>query len=142
MTDNATLITDAHAAMAQGDGRPFAALIDEAVVWRTMATGRWDLTFRGRQSLRDDLFAPLYAQFDGRLLNHARRVFADGDTVIMECEGEGTTKTGRPYNNRYAMFYRLAGGKVVEIREYLDTALADAVLEFNFVPAAHAHAHD
>jgi len=137
MTDNKTLIAAAYAAMTTGDNTGFGAIMSQDVVWRTMARGRWNLTFHGRDSMRRDLFARLYAQFDGPLTNQALRIFADGDTVIVESEGDGTTKAGKTYNNRYAIFYRLEDGQIVEIREYLDTAFADDCLEFVFAPASH-----
>ena len=39
-----------------------------------------------------------------------------------------TTKAGARYDNEYCLVYRLEHGKIVEIREYLDSALCEAVL--------------
>jgi ketosteroid isomerase-like protein len=50
---------------------------------------------------------------------------ASGDRVIAQWTNEGTTKDGRPYANRGVTVLRLAGGKVVEIQDYLDTALLE-----------------
>jgi ketosteroid isomerase-like protein len=38
------------------------------------------------------------------------------------------TKDGQPYNNDYCLIYRLRDGRIVEIREYCDSALTEAVL--------------
>jgi hypothetical protein len=38
------------------------------------------------------------------------------------------TKAGVRYDNDYCLIYRLANGKIVEIREYLDSALCERVL--------------
>lgn len=130
--DNKTLITQALAGMASGDARPFSALLDDAIVWRHMGRGRWDFAVEGRGDLAEKLFRPLFVQFETRLTNRPLRVFADGDTVIVEAEGHGVTRAGKTYNNRYAMFYRLKDGKIIEAREYMDTALADDALEFTF----------
>jgi hypothetical protein len=32
---------------------------------------------------------------------------------------------GRPYQNDYCIHYRIAGGKIVEMKEYMDTALCE-----------------
>jgi ketosteroid isomerase-like protein len=38
------------------------------------------------------------------------------------------TKAGEPYCNHYCMLYRLADGRIVEIKEYQDSALCERVL--------------
>jgi uncharacterized protein len=40
-----------------------------------------------------------------------------------------TLKSGKTYNNRYCFVIEMADGKMREVREYLDSALAEAVLE-------------
>ncbi|KAJ7673681.1 hypothetical protein DFH06DRAFT_978914 [Mycena polygramma] len=56
-----------------------------------------------------------------------------GNKAILEARGEATTTKGRPYNNRYAFFlvFSEETGKIVEIREYLNTALVQEVNEAN-----------
>ena len=49
---------------------------------------------------------------------------AEGDQVVVEFEGEGRTKDGRDYNNRYCSVFRIANGRITHIRENLDTHLA------------------
>jgi len=50
-------------------------------------------------------------------------VIAQGDRVAIEAEGRATTKTGKPYNNRYHFLFVVRDGVIVEGREYLDSAL-------------------
>ncbi len=52
---------------------------------------------------------------------------AEGDQVVVEFEGEGRTKDGRDYNNRYCSVFRIANGRIIHIREYLDTDLTRSV---------------
>ena len=47
-----------------------------------------------------------------------------------------TTKAGVRYENEYCLVYRLENGKIVEIREYCDSALTESVL--GVFPAANA----
>jgi hypothetical protein len=56
------------------------------------------------------------------------RLIAEGDIVVMEARGEATSATGRPYNNRYCIVFRLAGGKLAEITDYVDTELITSSL--------------
>jgi lactoylglutathione lyase len=59
----------------------------------------------------------------------AHHFIADGDLVVVEASGRATTKTGRPYNNTYCWIFRLAGGKVHELKEYIDTELVSTTLD-------------
>jgi uncharacterized protein len=47
---------------------------------------------------------------------------------VVEARGEMRTRAGVPYNNEYCLIYRLKDGKIVEFREYCDSALTEAVL--------------
>ena len=47
---------------------------------------------------------------------------------MVEARGEMQTKAGVPYNNEYCLIYRLKDGKIVEMREYCDSALTETVL--------------
>jgi ketosteroid isomerase-like protein len=49
--------------------------------------------------------------------------------VIVELLGGVPLKAGGRYDNRYCFVIRMTEGKMVEIREYFDTALADRLLE-------------
>ncbi|KAK7042793.1 ketosteroid isomerase [Favolaschia claudopus] len=60
-----------------------------------------------------------------------------GNKAIVELVGTATQLNGKPYNNRYIwiLIFSEDTGKVVEIREYLDTALCQEVMQNNS-PAA------
>ena len=55
-------------------------------------------------------------------------VLADGDHVVVLARGHADTVDGKVYANDYCFVFKLAGGRIVEVREYMDTKLADAVL--------------
>jgi ketosteroid isomerase-like protein len=50
-------------------------------------------------------------------------MIAEGEVVAVELESEGTMG-GRPYANRYHNRISVREGRVVELKEYFDTALA------------------
>ena len=52
---------------------------------------------------------------------------AEGDIVIAQTAGTAETVDGKPYNNSYCQVMRIADGKIVEVKEYMDTALVDDV---------------
>ena len=59
----------------------------------------------------------------GRIKMTGDRFIAEGDSVVVEARGSNTTRTGKTYNNRYCFVFRLSGGKLQEVTEYLDTEL-------------------
>ena len=71
---------------------------------------------------------PLFARFAVPYLNIPELILADGDHVVVLAKGDAETVEGLPYDNDYAFVFRLADGKIVEVREYMDTILADAAL--------------
>ena len=55
-------------------------------------------------------------------------VTAEGDRVSVEWEGECTLLNGEAYNNCYHFLLFIRDGRVVRLKEYLDTKLADNVI--------------
>jgi ketosteroid isomerase-like protein len=49
------------------------------------------------------------------------QIVAAGDRVAVEAEGYAQLTNGRVYNPQTSFFFRLANGKITEVREYLDT---------------------
>lgn len=50
-----------------------------------------------------------------------RGVYADGDTVIVEERMRATLAGGKPYENDYCFVFTVAGDRIREVREYMDT---------------------
>jgi ketosteroid isomerase-like protein len=127
-TENKKLMQDIFAAVAAGDRSMFIDSLADDVTMRVTGKNSWSQTFEGKVSLLRDLYGYLNTLLaDGRR-TVAHRFIADGDHVVIEASGEMTTKAGVRYENEYCLVYRLEHGKIVEIREYLDSALCEAVL--------------
>ena len=125
---NKQILQAVFAELAQGNGAPFRACLADDVCWTLIGTTRWSGTYRGRTAVLDQFLAPVLARFADRYTNTAHRFIAEDDYVVVECKGRVTTKEGKPYHNTYCWVCRLADGKLVEVTEYMDTALAVAVL--------------
>jgi len=89
----------------------------------------WD-SVRGEMSRQDyfaalDAFAPNYATpLQLALLSST----VEDHHVVLEMEGHVLLTSGFTYQNRYAIVFQLADGKIARYNEYLDTAHAlDAV---------------
>lgn len=127
--ENKELMREIYDELAKGNRMPFRNAMAEDFRWIMKGRTAWSRTYDGRKAVREELFQPLFAQFADDYANRASRLFADGDHVIVECEGRVTTKSGKPYNNQYCLIFRLESGKIMEVTEYLDTALVDEALD-------------
>jgi ketosteroid isomerase-like protein len=126
---NKAIITSAMDALSRGETLPFADAMADDFVWRMIGTTAWSGEFIGKDDVRGRLMKNLFGQFATPYRNKAKRILADGDFVVVECNGEVTTKSGKQYNNTYCYVIRMADGKMKELTEYMDTALVNDVLE-------------
>ena len=62
---------------------------------------------------------------DLRGMNHVRVDPARRSAVV----GGGTTKRGQPYQQDYCYVFRVAGGRLTQVTEYLDSALVEKLLD-------------
>jgi ketosteroid isomerase-like protein len=127
--DNKQLMQSIFEGLARGDARLFLDSLDEDAVWRMIGTTPWSGVYTGKAAIRRDLLAPLFAQIADPYLNVADAIIAEGDTVVVECRGKVTTRTGRRYDNTYCWVCRLANGRIVSLTEYMDTQLVATALE-------------
>lgn len=128
-SQNKALVQEIMSARARRDPRPFIDAMADEFVWRIIGTTAWSDTYRGKADVLERLLAPLYAQFTAPSSITASRIHADGDYVIVECNGDATTLTGKRYANTYCMVMRVSDGRLRELTEYMDTALAERVLQ-------------
>jgi ketosteroid isomerase-like protein len=134
-TTNKDIMQAVFAELAQGNGRPFLDAMADDFCWVLPGSTAWSRRYEGKQCVRDELLKPLFAQFASGYTNRASRFIAEGDMVVVECRGQVTTTRGEPYNNTYCYVCRFEGGKLRELVEYMDTQLADQVLEAPSVAA-------
>ncbi len=135
-TENKEIMQAAYAELAKGNGRPFVDLLGDDIRWRIIGTTEWSGTWEGKDAVRRGLLDPLFAQFATPYRNRAIRLIAEDDCVVIECRGDVTTKSGRPYRNTYCYVCRLEGGKVRELTEYCDTELLTKALRPPWVELA------
>jgi ketosteroid isomerase-like protein len=75
-------------------------------------------------------------EFAGQVLNAfpqgikfvIHNLTAEEDRVAIEAESFATHVSGKYYNNKYHFFMRLKEGKVIELKEYMDTEMVTEVL--------------
>ena len=57
-----------------------------------------------------------------------KKVVAEGDTVVLEFEGDAVLSSGEPYCNQYVFVFSFESGKIRQLNEYFCTVLADRVM--------------
>ena len=56
------------------------------------------------------------------------KVVAEGDTVVLEFEGNAELSNGKPYCNQYVFIFTFRDGKIRQLNEYFCTVLADSTI--------------
>ena len=128
-SDNKRLLQHIYDELAKGNRRPFGDALADDFTWIIAGRSAWAGTWRGRTQVREGLLEPLFAQFATPYRNTADTSIAEDDRVVVLCRGEVTTRRGAAYDNQYCNVFRLRDGKIVELIEYMDTELADRVLD-------------
>lgn len=127
-TENKQLLQQIFAEMAKGNSRPLVENMADDFSWTVSGTTNWSRTYAGKQQVLNELFATLRSRVAGHIKTIAHRFIAENDLVVVEARGSNTTTSGKPYNNNYCFVFRLDGGKLKEVIEYMDTLLVTAAL--------------
>ena len=127
-SENKQLMQHIFAELSKGNSKPFVDSMADDFRWTITGTTKWSKTYDGKQAVLTELFGTLRSKIGDKIRTTARRFIAEGDHVVVEACGNNTTKSGIPYNNTYCFVFRIAGGKVKEVTEYLDTELVTAAL--------------
>lgn len=122
------LLQSIFAGLGTGDSKLFLDSLHEDLRWTVTGTNSWSGVYQGRKAVREQLLRPLFGNFATRFTNTAHRFIADGGWVVVECQGRVTTRSGRPYDNRYCWVCRVTDGKLREVIEYMDTELVSSAL--------------
>lgn len=121
--ENKQVVRDMFAGLSRGDGATFLSALADDVRWTIIGSTVFSGTFNGKQEAIAKLLGPLGEKVEGGVQIEVLNILGEGDWVAIQARGKATTKTGKPYNNTYAHFFRFEGGKVKELVEYLDTEL-------------------
>ncbi|UWU91181.1 nuclear transport factor 2 family protein [Bradyrhizobium sp. CB1015] len=130
---NKKLLQDIFAAAANPDPAArdralFTASLADDAKWVVTGQYSWSRTFAGKAAIIGDLHGYVRARLRDRTRTIAHRFIADGDIVVVEAKGDNVTLEGARYDNDYCLVFRLADGKIKEIREYCDSALTEKAL--------------
>jgi uncharacterized protein len=127
IVENKKLIQDAFTAWANGNGMAFFNLLTDTATWTVMGSCPISGTYVGRQRLVEDALTPLREKLAGHPTPRVINIIAEGDTIVIQWTGKGTTKTGQPYNNSYCYVVQMENGKITRGTSYLDTDLVRSI---------------
>lgn len=115
-------------AVGNGDASAFYDHLAEDAVITITGENSWSQSFRGKQRIREDFYGYLRTRIAQRNRADILLVLADGDWVVVESRGNMVTTSGEPYRNHYCLLYRMRDGMIVEMKEYMDSILAERLL--------------
>jgi uncharacterized protein len=97
-------------ARSRRDHGPFIAAMAEDFVWRIIGSTPWSGEYVGKADVHERLLKPLYAQFMAPSSITPTRILADGEYVVVQCDGDATTVSGERYRNTYCLVIRIVAG--------------------------------
>lgn len=105
----------------------------DAVDWTVEGTHPPAGRYRSKSESRARTFARLAPLMRGPLTLRVEQILIDGDRAAVELRSAAIARNGKRFDNRYCWILRVAGGKIVEVRAYLDSALVRQVIDENEV---------
>ena len=119
------------AELETGDGLGFFRHVAEDVDWTVMGTHPLAGHYTSRAAFVQNTFVRLARVLRTGAHLRASNILVSGDWAVVELEANAVARNGLPFDNRYCWLTRFAGGKIVEVRAYLDSALVQRVLDEN-----------
>lgn len=126
--ENRRIVAAVFAGLERADAAAFLDAMAQDFTWIIEGQSKFSRRYEGKQAVQSELIPALFANFATPYRNIPEAIVADGDRVVVLARGEVKTIRGEDYNNSYCFVIRMLGGKMVELREYMDTALAEARL--------------
>ena len=126
-----TTVRSLFASLESGKSDLFFAHVSDSVHWTVMGTHPLAGTYTGRQEFTDHTFRRLDRVLKDGVRLRVTGVLVSRTTAVVELEALSTANNGLPFHNQYCWICRFDGGKIVEVRAYLDSALVQKVIDEN-----------
>ena len=108
---NKEAVGKAFAAWAAGGQTFFDDMLAQDVVWTIKGSSPTAGVHRGKQDLIEKAVKPLSTRLQRQIRPTIRHLWADGDRVMIEWDGEAVAKDGKPYRNSYLWIFRMQDGR-------------------------------
>lgn len=124
--ENKQLMQEIFAGLRVGDSTLFRQRLADDARLIVMGQTSWSRRLEGVEAMMA-YWGYVRSIFKTASRNIAERFIADDDLVAVEARGDNEAKTGARYDNHYCLVFQLRDGMIVEMREYMDTALTEQV---------------
>ena len=98
---------------------------DDSTIWTA-----GDNAIGGTRSKKEivEFAQGILAAFPNGITFNITGMTAEDDRVAVEVSGESIHASGKPYNNKYHFLLIIRDGKIIQLKEYMDTQLAAKIL--------------
>lgn len=111
-----------------GDPTLWLDRMADDVVFSIIGTTKFSGVFNGKQDFLTRAMGVMQTLIvPGSASLHIEKLIAEDDHVVMLASGKAMTRSGQEHNNTYAMIFRIDGDKIIEVKEFIDTALVDRI---------------
>lgn len=125
MKDPKSIVVEFLSLLGEGNADDAFELVDDDLRHKVAGFGEYTSKASYRETLED-----FYSRFtDDGVSYEMDEPIAEGDRVAVTMVGRGTGRSGKPYCNYYANFYKVADEKIVEVYEFVDLIHIQEVLE-------------
>jgi ketosteroid isomerase-like protein len=131
MTITTTEVRELFKSLEMGDGAAFFTHVAEDVDWIVQGTHPLAGHYRSKSDFLAHTFEKLGKVLPQGTQLHVTNALVSGDWAIVELASLATAKNGLRFDNKYCWVIRFAGGKIVEVRAYLDSAMVQRLFDEN-----------
>ena len=126
ITDQNKKITrDFFEALSTGSNKYLDFYTDDSIIWTA-----GNNSIGGTRTKKEVVtFAEnILSAFPSGITFNITGITAEDERVAVEISGEAIHASGEAYNNQYHFLLRIKDGKILELKEYMDTQLAAKIL--------------
>ena len=126
ITDQNKKITrDFFEALSTGSNKYLDFYTDDSIIWTA-----GNNSIGGTRTKKEVVtFAKnILSAFPSGITFNITGITAEDERVAVEINGEAIHASGEKYNNQYHFLLRIKDGKILELKEYMDTQLAAKIL--------------
>ena len=117
---NKALVRSSFDAWRAGTGSPYELLADD-VTWTIVGHSAASRTYPSKEAFLSEVIRPFNARMSVGLKPTIRNIFAEGQTVIVFFDAQGTARDGKAYANTYAWFLDLRDDRIVSASAFFDS---------------------
>ena len=122
---NKTITKEFFEALSNGSNKYLDFYTDESIIWTA-----GNNAIGGTRTKKEVVsFAQnILSAFPTGITFNITGLTAEDERVAVEISGEAIHASGETYNNQYHFLLRIKDGKILELKEYMDTQLAAKIL--------------